>query len=70
VGFDLAGWAEGLAGRDLRTVTVQDLLRELKRHKTTPKNWITALDAFCAWLREVEGALTAGRTLRSPSRSR
>jgi integrase len=60
VGFYLAGWAAGLAGRDLRTVTLQDLLRELKRHKTARKNRITALKSFCAWLREVEGALTAG----------
>jgi hypothetical protein len=60
VGFYLAAWAEGFAGRDLRTVTLQDLLRELKKHKTARKNRITALKSFCAWLREVEGALTAG----------
>jgi len=59
VGFYLATWAEGLAGRDLRTVTLQDLLRELNRHTTARKNRITALKSFCAWLREVEGALTA-----------
>jgi integrase len=35
------------------------LLRELNRHPTARKNRITALKSFCAWLREVEGALTA-----------
>ncbi len=60
VGFYLAAWAEGLAGRDLRSVTLQDLLRELNKHKAARKNRITALKSFCAWLREEEGALTAG----------
>ncbi|QDF01336.1 hypothetical protein BHS05_20130 [Myxococcus xanthus] len=59
VGFYLAAWAEGLAGRDMRTVTLQDLLRELNRQPTARKNRITALKAFCAWLREDAGALTA-----------
>jgi integrase len=59
VGFYLAAWAEALAGRDLRAVTLQDLLRELNRQPTARKNRITALKAFYAWLREDEGALTA-----------
>ncbi len=33
VGFYLAGWAEALAGRDLRTVNQQEYLRELARHR-------------------------------------
>ncbi|WNG19323.1 site-specific integrase [Cystobacter fuscus] len=52
VGFYLATWAEALAGRDLRTVTLQELLRELARHKAGRKNRITALKSFASWLRE------------------
>ncbi|RKG55379.1 site-specific integrase [Corallococcus sp. AB011P] len=58
VGFYLAAWAEAFSGRDLRTVTLQDLLRELNRQATARKNRVTALKAFCAWLREEEGTLT------------
>lgn len=57
VGFYLATWAEALSGRDLRTVTLQELLRELARHKTARKNRITALKSFASWLRE-QGALS------------
>ncbi|MET0404309.1 MAG: site-specific integrase [Cystobacter sp.] len=57
VGFYLATWAEALAGRDLRTVSLQDLLRELARHPTGRKNRITALKSFASWLRE-QGALS------------
>ncbi|MFL5356109.1 site-specific integrase [Archangium sp.] len=57
VGFYLATWAEALSGRDLRTVTLQELLRELAQHKTARKNRITALKSFAAWLRE-QGALS------------
>lgn len=37
VGFYLATWAEALEGRDLCTVTLQELLRELARHKTVAR---------------------------------
>ena len=57
VGFYLATWAESLAGRDLRTVSLQELLRELARHPTGRKNRITALKSFASWLRE-QGALS------------
>ncbi|ATB30423.1 hypothetical protein MEBOL_003884 [Melittangium boletus DSM 14713] len=57
VGFYLATWAEALAGRDLRTVSLQELLRELARHPTGRKNRITALKSFASWLRE-QGALS------------
>ncbi|QRO00724.1 site-specific integrase [Archangium violaceum] len=57
VGFYLATWAETLAGRDLRTVSLQELLRELARHSTGRKNRITAIKSFASWLRE-QGALS------------
>ena len=57
VGFYLATWAEALAGWDLRTVSLQELLRELARHPTGRKNRITALKSFASWLRE-QGALS------------
>jgi hypothetical protein len=57
VGTYLAAWAEALAGRNLRRLTLQEVLRELARHKTARKNRITALKSFTAWLREVEAVL-------------
>lgn len=67
----LATWAEDLAGRDLRTVAVQELLRALAKHKTARKNRIIALKSFASWLREVEGALSAAedatRDLKVPA---
>ncbi|WP_225412044.1 site-specific integrase [Stigmatella hybrida] len=60
VGFYLAEWAGGLAGRDLRAVTLQDLLRKLNQYPTARKNRITAFKSFCAWLREEQGVLTVG----------
>ncbi len=42
--------AEALAGRDLRTVSLQELLRELARHPTGRKNRITAIKSFASWL--------------------
>lgn len=57
VGTYLAAWAEALAGRNLRRLTLQEVLRELARHKTARKNRITALKSFTAWLREGEAVL-------------
>ncbi|SEU28755.1 tyrosine-type recombinase/integrase [Stigmatella erecta] len=57
VAYYLAGWAEVLVGRDLRRLTLQEVLRELARHKTARKNRITALKSYTAWLREVEAVL-------------
>lgn len=75
VGFYLAAWAGDLAGRDLRTVKLQDVLRVLgsyPRSSTNPetgkvlvqaaarRNRVTALKSFTAWLREVDASLQVG----------
>ncbi|WNZ59119.1 hypothetical protein QEG98_23780 [Myxococcus sp. MxC21-1] len=72
VGFYLAAWAEDLAGKDLRDVQLQGLLKILSSYprkskdpdtgkeviqKAARKHRITALKSFTAWLREVEAVL-------------
>ncbi len=62
----LAQWAEALAGRDLRHVTLQELKRELARRPNAKKHRIIALKSFFSFLREVEAVITPAQdaTLR------
>lgn len=53
----LAQWAEALAGRDLRKLTLQDLKRELAKFPTAKKHRIIALKSFFSFLREAEAVL-------------
>ncbi len=55
----LATWGKFYAGRDIRSVPLQEILRELGRHKRARKNRITALESFTAYLREQEATLTS-----------
>ncbi len=55
----LARWGKFYAGRDIRSVPLQEILRELGRHKRARKNRITALKSFTAYLREQEATLTS-----------
>jgi hypothetical protein len=54
----LAQWAEALAGRDLREVTLQQLKRELAKNPAARKHRIIALKSFFSFLREVEAVLS------------
>lgn len=54
----LAQWAEALAGRDLRHVTLQELKRELAKRPNAKKHRIIALKSFFSFLREVEAVIT------------
>lgn len=66
----LAQWAEALAGRDLRHVTLQELQRELAKRPNTKKHRIIALKSFFSFLRELEAVITPAQDatlgLRSP----
>ena len=55
----LATWGKFYAGRDIRSVPLQEILQELGRHKRARKNRITALKSFTAFLREQEATLTS-----------
>jgi len=55
----LATWGKFYAGRDIRSVPLQEILQELGRHKRARKNRITALKSFTAYLREQEATLTS-----------
>ncbi|MFL5345714.1 MAG: site-specific integrase, partial [Hyalangium sp.] len=54
----LAQWAEPLAGKDLREVTLQEFKRELAKRPTARKHRIIALKSFFSFLREVEAVLS------------
>ncbi|HVG57719.1 MAG TPA: site-specific integrase [Hyalangium sp.] len=54
----LAQWAESLAGRDLREVTLQEFKRELAKNPTARKHRIIAIKSFFSFLREVEAVLS------------
>jgi hypothetical protein len=55
----LATWGKFYAGRDIRSVALQEILQELGRHQRARKNRITALKSFTAYLREEEATLTS-----------
>jgi len=55
----LATWGKFYAGRDIRSVPLQEILQELGRHKRARKNRITALKSFTSYLREQEATLTS-----------
>ncbi len=54
----LAAWAEALEGRDLRTVTLQDLRKLLNQWPKARKARIIVLKSFCTYLREQAAVLT------------
>jgi integrase len=47
----LGHWVKALGGRDLRSVTLLDLKRHLKRWTTAEHKRVVALKAFTAWMR-------------------
>jgi len=55
----LATWGKFYAGRDIRSVPLQEVLQELGRHRRARKNRIIALKSFTAYLREQEAELTS-----------
>ncbi len=57
----LTFWAEALADRDLREVTLQELKRELAKASTAKKHRIIAIKSFFSFLREVEAVLPASQ---------
>lgn len=54
----LAQWARALAGRDLRTVSLQELRRTLAGWEKARKLRIIVLKSFASYLREEEGAIS------------
>ena len=56
----LAQWSDFYADQDVRRVSLQEILKELGRHKTARKVRITALKRFTRYLREVEAVLPLG----------
>jgi integrase len=56
--YYLSQWAEALAGRDLRTVTLQDLKRALVRWPKAYKARVIAIKTFLSYVREVEALVT------------
>lgn len=51
----LTHWAEDLAGKDLRHLSVaRDLEKALQTRKTSRRHRIEAIKSFCAWLRRTE----------------
>jgi integrase len=55
----LAAWGGFYAGRDIRAVPLQEILKELGRHPHARKNRITSLKSFTAFLREQDATLTS-----------
>lgn len=56
----LAQWAQVLHGRELRTVSLQDLKRALASWPTATKHRIITIKSFFSYLREVEAMLKPG----------
>lgn len=56
----LAAWAEPLADRDLRSVSLQELKRMLAEWSTARKARVIAIKSFFSYLREEEAVLTSG----------
>ena len=57
----LSAWAEILANRDLRSLSLQELKRCLARWPTARKNRIIAIKSFFSFLREVSATLPSAQ---------